>query len=118
MSIGPLHFCGDRFSLRPEDRARRRDVASGCRRRAGNFRNRGALLDVQKSRRDHAGDLCVTKLGQQIPNVAVDRFSPDVVALVEVAADDGPIDPVIQGGAVQRQQATFADTDHGDRQIV
>ncbi len=78
----------------------------------------GCVLEIQEPRRDHAGDLCVAKLGEQSPNIAVDRFLPDLLSLVEVTADHGRIDAVVECGTVKRQQSAFADSDHRDRQVV
>ena len=48
------------------------------------------------SRRDHGRQLRVAELLQQAEHVAVDRLLPDVVAVAEVAADAGGVDPRVE----------------------
>ena len=43
-------------------------------------------------RRDHAGDFRIAKFLQQSPNVAVDRFLPNLFTPIEITADQGAVD--------------------------
>ena len=48
---------------------------------------------------DQAGELGVAELLEQAKDVAIDRLPPDVVAVVEVAADADGVDPRVEAAA-------------------
>ena len=74
-------------------------------------------LDDQGPRRDQAGDLGVAELLQQAEDIAIDRLAPDVVAIVEVAADADGVDPRVEGRGVERDRASFAVAEDADLRL-
>ena len=70
---------------------------------------------ISGPRRDQAGQLGVAELLEQAEDVAVDRLVPDVVAVVEVAADADGVDPRVERRGVQRDRAPLAVADDADR---
>ena len=60
------------------------------------------------------GQLGVAELVEQAEDVAVDRLGPDRVAVVEVAADAGGVDPRVERRGVERDRASFAIAEDAD----
>ena len=67
--------------------ARKRPKPAGNRSFFVPFRGAPGRLDPERPWRDQRGDLGVAELLQEAEDVAIDRLSPDVVAVIEVAAD-------------------------------
>ena len=74
-------------------------------------------LDDQGPRRDQRGDLGVAELLQQPEDVPIDRLSPDVVAVVEVAADADGLDPRVERRGIQRDRPSLAVAEDPDAQL-
>ena len=71
-------------------------------------------LDDQRSRRDERGDLGIAELLQEAEDIAIDRLPPDVVAIVEIAADADGVDPRIERRRVKRNRSPFAVPENTD----
>ena len=81
--------------------------------RAGDLR-RVAVLDDERAGRDERGDFRVTEFAEQPEDIAVDRFLPETIAVVEVTADQRGVDAGIQRGGVQRDQSALGVSGHAD----
>ena len=77
----------------------------------------GASFDDQVAC-DKCGDLGVAEFAQQAEDIAVDRFAPQRLAALEVAADSGGGDTLVERGGVERQQAAFAIAADADGGVV
>src|SRR5439155_11564275 len=73
-----------------------------------------AGLDDERAGGYQAAYLRVPELVQQTPDTAIDRLPPQLLAGLEVAADQGRVDPNVYRGAVERQKTTLAVADHPD----
>ncbi len=60
------------------------------------------------------GDLGVAELFQQAEDVAIDGLAPDVVAVVEIAADADGVDPRVERRRVKGDRAAFAVAEDAD----
>src|SRR5205085_5910109 len=87
----------------------RSEIAS----RARNIRG-PAVLDGQTSGRDQSGQLRVTKLMQQSPDISIDGLGPDSLARVEVAAHESGVDAGIGGSSVKRYEAPLRVAGHAN----
>src|SRR5262249_30955861 len=56
--------------------------------------------------------LRVAELGEQAPDVAVDRLGPDALPGAEVAADQRRVDPLVRGRGVEGDQAPLTVAGH------
>ena len=92
-------------------------ATSSCSRRTGRLGN-AARFDHQTSWGDHPGEFGVTELGQQAPDISVDRFFPHGLPLLEVSADERCIDARVERCRIQSQQPTLADSSHADRNPI
>src|SRR5207302_4649215 len=74
-------------------------------------------FDDQGPRRDERGDLGVAELLEQAEDVAIDRLAPDVIAVVEVAADADRVDPRVERRGVEGDGAAFTVAEDADAEL-
>ena len=68
--------------------------------------------------RDQGGQLGIAELIKQAKDVAVDGLGPDRIAIVEVAAHAGRVDPRVECGGVERDTAPFAIAEDADTGLL
>src|SRR6266481_3887743 len=66
-----------------------------------------AVLNRQTSGRDQSGQLGVTKLVQQSPDVSINGLGPDFLPRVEVATHEGGVNAGIRGGSIKCYEASL-----------
>src|SRR6185503_16538926 len=71
-------------------------------------------FDDQRARRDHACDFRVAKLIEEAKDVAIDRFLPDVAAIVEKSADDSRVNARIERASTKRNETALTPANHAD----
>src|SRR5712692_3835417 len=86
----------------------------GCSEIAARVGNIGdpAVLDGQTSGPDQSGQLGVTKLVQQSPDVSINGFGPDLLARVEVATHERGVDAGIGCSSVKCYEASLRVASH------
>ena len=94
---GPTHFGPHILERRCHQACRRAPLAGKL-----TFRSE-AGLNHQAARCDHGGQFRITELLQQAKDVAVDRFLPDVLTHIEIAAHAHGINACVQSTGIQRQ---------------
>src|SRR5262249_30454312 len=72
-------------------------------------------LDDHRAGCNHRGQLGVSELLEQTENVPIDWLPPDIVAIIEIAADAHGAYSGIKGRGVERQCSAFAVPEHADR---
>lgn len=60
-----------------------------------------AVLDDEGAGQNEARDLGVTELAEEAPHVAIDGLAPDLLARIEVTADEGRGETRVDGGGVE-----------------
>ena len=101
-----------RRSLDPAGRRHRLAALSGGRR---TLHPRGlGVLDHQGAGQHQAPDLGVSELGQQGPDIAVDRFLPDPLPSGKIAAHQAGIDSRVRRRGIERDQASLAVAGHAN----
>jgi len=88
----PQNLALDRFQSWRGDLARRSSLPG----RIDELGASGRLDDDERSGRDQGRQFGVAELVEQAEDVAVDRLGPDRIAIVELAAHAGRIDPQVE----------------------
>ena len=67
-------------------------------------------LNDQCSRRHERTNLSIAELLQKAEDIAIDRLPPDIVAVVEIAADADSVDARVERRRVERQSRPLRHT--------
>lgn len=76
------------------------------------------MLQHQRTRRNETGDLRITEITQQAEDVSLDRLLPNALSWGEVASGIDRVEPLGDGGGMQRQHARFPDARDDHRHLL
>ena len=72
------------------------------------------VFDDEMARSYESCQFSISEVVQEGPNITVDGLRPNLLARVEVGANESGIDPSVRGGGIEGEQAAFGITGHPD----